>query len=54
MNYAMDYNDIIQLLIGIYFIGFSFIMNTKNIRSSIVFKVMPFISGTYLFIHSLL
>jgi hypothetical protein len=37
--------EIIVLVSGVFMIVFSLIMNTKNLKSSIVFKVIPFFLG---------
>lgn len=39
--------EIILAIIGILFIILSFLMNTKNVQSAILFKVVPFLCGCY-------
>jgi len=39
------YNFIINLITGIYLISFSFIMQTENLKSSMIFKIIPFFLG---------
>lgn len=39
--------DIILCVIGVFLITFSFLMNTKDIKLAIWFKVIPFFSGVY-------
>jgi len=45
------YNFIINLITGVYLICFSFILKTDNLKSSVIFKVIPFfLGGACLFI----
>lgn len=44
--------EVILCVIGAFLITFSFLMNTKNIKSAIWFKVIPFFSGTYCFAYA--
>ena len=37
--------DIIMLVAGVYLVGGSLILNTENIRSALLFKVIPFFLG---------
>lgn len=39
--------DIILIICGAFNIVFSLIVNTKNIQSAIVYKVLPFIAGVF-------
>jgi 1,4-dihydroxy-2-naphthoate octaprenyltransferase len=39
------FNIVTLIIIGIYLIGGSLIMHTDNIKSSIIFKVIPFFLG---------
>lgn len=41
----------IFILIGFYFVTLSFILNTQNVKSAIVFKVIPFFSGIFLIFY---
>lgn len=50
----MHIYDIICLIFGIWNVGFGLMMKTKNILSSIVFKVIPMIFGGYITIHAIL
>lgn len=42
MNTILAY---ISLVAGLYFIIFSFLMNTENIRSAMFFQILPFFLG---------
>lgn len=44
--------DIILCVIGVFLIVFSFLMNTKNVKSAIWFKVIPFFSGAYCIVYA--
>ena len=37
--------EIILMICGIFWVGYSFITYTNNIKSSIIFKVVPFFTG---------
>lgn len=39
--------DIAIVLIGLVWIVFSFMLNTKNLRSALLFQVFPFFSGVF-------
>lgn len=39
--------EMILVIIGILFIIISFLMNTRNFQSAILFKVVPFLCGCY-------
>ena len=41
---------IINIVIGLYLLCFCIIMTTENIRSAIIFKILPFIFGVYLIV----
>lgn len=43
----MNIFEIILAIIGVSLILFSFLITTKNIESTICFKVLPFFSGCY-------
>lgn len=43
----MSILEIILCIVGMFFILNAFILNTKNIKSAIFFKVIPFLSGLY-------
>lgn len=46
--------EIILFVIGVFFIIYSFLMNTKNVQSAILFKVIPFFCGVYCAIYACL
>lgn len=37
--------EIILMICGVFWVGYSFITYTNNIKSSIIFKVIPFFTG---------
>ncbi len=39
--------EVILCVIGVFFIICSFLMNTKNVQSAILFKIIPFFCGVY-------
>lgn len=39
--------EVILCIIGVFFIIYSFLMNTKNVKSAILFRVIPFFGGAY-------
>ena len=41
------------LIAGLYLIVFSFILNTKNMSSAIIFKAIPFLIGLFNLIYGL-
>lgn len=43
----MNIFEIILVVMGIWFIIFSFIVSTENIKSAIIYQVIPFICGCY-------
>lgn len=43
----MEAISFILLMFGVFFIGFSMILKTNNISSSIFFKVIPFFGGCF-------
>lgn len=45
--------EIILLMIGVYFIIMSFVVNTKNLAYTLLFKILPFFSGSYLVFYFL-
>jgi cytochrome c oxidase assembly factor CtaG len=50
----MNIFEIILTIIGGLFIIYSFIVNTKNTKSELMFQVFPFISGCYCIFFALL
>jgi len=44
----------ITIAIGTYLIIFSFIMNTENIKTDFIFKIIPFFYGSFLILNSLI
>lgn len=46
--------EIILLVIGVFFVIYSFLMNTKNIKSAILFRIIPFFCGAYCVIYACL
>ena len=50
----MNILDIILLIVGVFQIIFSFINMTSNIKSSIIYRVIPFFSGCYCVFYSVL
>ena len=40
-----EYTNIITLITGIFMIIFAFAMSTKNLRSALIFKIIPFFLG---------
>jgi len=46
--------NIILVLIGVYFIIFSFIVSGKNTRSKFVFQVIPFFCGLFCIFYAVL
>lgn len=43
----MSVFEIILCLVGIFFVFSSFVMSTKDIKSSFYFKFIPFVCGMY-------
>lgn len=43
----MNMYEVILCVIGVFFVIGSFLMNTKNVKSAIVFKAIPFLCGVY-------
>ena len=41
----MNILGLITLVSGLYFIIFSFIQNTRNLKSAIIYRVIPFFCG---------
>lgn len=50
----MNIFEIILALIGVALIIFAFMLKTKNVVSTIVFNVFPFISGCYCIFFAIL
>lgn len=50
----MDVYEIILTVIGVLMIIFSFIMNTKNIKSALLLKLLPFTGGCYCIFFALI
>ena len=44
----MTGTEIILLCIAAYFASFALIMNTKNFRSAVIFKVIPLFASVFL------
>lgn len=49
----MNIFNIILCIVGVLFIISSLIMDTKNIKSAIIFNVIPFFSGAYCIFYAL-
>jgi ABC-type Na+ efflux pump permease subunit len=50
----MNMFEIILTILGVWQILISFIMHTKNVRSCLVFKIIPFFSGCYCVFYAML
>lgn len=50
----MDILTLILIIIGVWFIVFSFLLSAENIPSKIIFKVIPFFSGVYCVYYALI
>lgn len=50
----MNILDCILIIIGIWQMAISFLINTENAISAIVFKVIPFFMGMYCIIYVLI
>lgn len=50
----MNVFEIILFCIGLFFIIFAFITNTRNIKSAFIFKAIPFFCGCYCIFYSLM
>jgi len=50
----MNTLEIILCLIGVYNVFIGFIMQTKNIQSTLVFKIIPLFSGLFVIGYALL
>ena len=44
--------EIILMICGVFWVGYSFITYTNNIKSSIIFKVVPFFTGFITTVHA--
>lgn len=48
-----DFFVTVQFLFGVYSIIFSLMMNTRNLASKVVFRIIPFCGGLFMLIESL-